>query len=288
MKKIWIKLFNKSKYKSFKEERNIIFAKKIYKNKLEQELKKISLAIKEKEEITFLHSGHLGDIINSLPSIKEIAKNKICRLFIKVQEGYLLEPSIKKLLPLLEKQDYIKEVKIYKNENIDVDLNLFRDFPISLNLDSVRWYFHITGIHGDTNNKYLHNIEEHHLKKKIVIIRSISRKNYLINYSFLKKYNEVIFIGLKNEYEDLKKEIPNLDFYECKDFLEMAEIINSCKIFIGNLSFGYTLAEGLKKPRLLESGLNFPLIYPNGKNAFDFYFQEHFESNFYKLYNRTK
>ena len=68
----------------------------------------------------------------------------------------------------------------------------------------------------------------------------------------------------------------------------MAEIINSCKIFIGNLSFGYTLAEGLKKPRLLESGLNFPLIYPNGKNAFDFYFQEHFESNFYKLYNRTK
>ena len=200
----------------------------------------------------------------------------------------MLEPSIKKLLPLLEKQDYIKEVKIYKNENIDVDLNLFRDFPISLNLDSVRWYFHITGIHGDMNNKYLHNIEEHHLKKKIVIIRSISRKNYLINYSFLKKYNEVIFIGLKNEYEDLKKEIPNLDFYECKDFLEMAEIINSCKIFIGNLSFGYTLAEGLKKPRLLESGLNFPLIYPNGKNAFDFYFQEHFESNFYKLYNRTK
>ena len=138
------------------------------------------------------------------------------------------------------------------------------------------------------SNKYLHNIDEHHLKKKIVIIRSISRKNYLINYSFLKKYNDVIFIGLKNEYEDLKKEIPNLNFYECKDFLEMAQIINSCKIFIGNLSFGYTLAEGLKKPRLLESGLNFPLIYPNGKNAFDFYFQEHFESNFYKLYNETK
>jgi|TARA_B110000438_G_C15781138_1_gene636396 ADP-heptose:LPS heptosyltransferase len=288
MKKIWIKLFSKSKYKSFKEERNKILAKRIYENKLEKELKKISLAIKEKEEITFLHSGHLGDIINSLPSIKEIAKNKKCKLFIKIQEGYLLEPSIKKLLPLLEKQDYIQEVKIYENEVIDVDLNLFRDFPISLNLDSVRWYFHITGIHGDMSNKYLHNIDEHHLKKKIVIIRSISRKNYLINYSFLKKYNDVIFIGLKNEYEDLKKEIPNLNFYECKDFLEMAQIINSCKIFIGNLSFGYTLAEGLKKPRLLESGLNFPLIYPNGKNAFDFYFQEHFESNFYKLYNETK
>ena len=68
----------------------------------------------------------------------------------------------------------------------------------------------------------------------------------------------------------------------------MAQIINSSKVFIGNLSFGYTLAEGLKKPRLLESGLNFPLIYPNGKNAFDFYFQEHFESNFNKIYNKFK
>ena len=33
-------------------------------------------------------------------------------------------------------------------------------------------------------------------------------------------------------------------FYNCKDFLEMAEIINSSKLFIGNLSFGYTIAEG--------------------------------------------
>ena len=64
----------------------------------------------------------------------------------------------------------------------------------------------------------------------------------------------------------------------------MAQIINSSKIFIGNLSFGFTLAEGLKKPRLLESGPDFPLVYPNGKDAYDFYFQNHFEKNFNKLY----
>ena len=64
----------------------------------------------------------------------------------------------------------------------------------------------------------------------------------------------------------------------------MAQIINSSKIFIGNLSFGFTLAEALKKPRLLESGPDFPLVYPNGKNAYDFYFQDHFEKYFKKLY----
>ena len=31
-------------------------------------------------------------------------------------------------------------------------------------------------------------------------------------------------IGLKSEYEELKKDIRNLEFHDCKDFLEMAEI----------------------------------------------------------------
>ena len=65
-------------------------------------------------------------------------------------------------------------------------------------------------------------------------------------------------------------------------FLEMAQIIQSCKFFLGNLSFGYTIAEGLKVPRLLEASPDFPLMYPYGKNAYDFYFQEHFE-NLFKL-----
>ena len=58
---------------------------------------------------------------------------------------------------------------------------------------------------------------------------------------------------------------------------------SSSRLFIGNLSFGYALAEALKVPRLLESGPNFPLVYPNGNNAFDFYFQSHFEELVEKL-----
>ena len=65
--------------------------------------------------------------------------------------------------------------------------------------------------------------------------------------------------------------------------MELAEIIKSCKLFIGNLSFGYALAEAIKVPRLLESQPDFPLVYPNGENAYDFYFQEHFELLFKKL-----
>ena len=97
-------------------------------------------------------------------------------------------------------------------------------------------------------------------------------------------YENLLFVGTKKEFDDMKIVVNNLEFYDCKDFLEMAQIIKSSKLFLGNLSFGYTIAEGLKIPRLLESVPEFPLVYPNGKNAYDFYFQEHFEKLFSYLY----
>jgi len=297
--KFWLKYFNKTKYQKYKIKKN--YEDKIKKFKENSEIKILNLRkkIEEKDEINFLHSGHLGDIINSLPAIKEISKRKTCKLFIEINKPlpaeardvnhpfgnfYLTKAPVEKLLPLLSQQNYIKKVDIFNNQKIDVNLNLFRQLPINFNLDSVRWYFHLTGDHGDLINPYLINVGDHKIKDKIAIVRSKRRKNNFINYNFLKNYENVIFLGLFDEYRELKEEIPNLDFYDCKDFLEMAQIINSSKVFIGNLSFGYTLAEALKKPRLLESAPDFPLVYPNGNNAYDFYFQDHFEKNFQKLY----
>ena len=299
MNKMWNRIFNRKKYNILKDEelkkKNI----KLYNETIKDKLNNIKDILNKKNEISFLHSGHLGDIINSLPLIKEISINKKCNLFIEknkllpnhLQDSenqtikyFLTEGEVNKMLPLLSRQPYIEKVDVFKNQMIDINLNYFRELPINFNIDSVRWYFHITGIHGNLENPYLLNISDHNIKNKIVIIRSKKRKNYLINYSFLKNYDDVLFLGLENEYRDLQKEISNLKFHNCKDFLEMAQIIKSSKVFIGNLSFGYTIAEGLKKPRLLESGPNFPLVYPNGKDAYDFYFQDHFEENFKKLY----
>jgi ADP-heptose:LPS heptosyltransferase len=122
------------------------------------------------------------------------------------------------------------------------------------------------------------------IKNMIVIMRSTRRKNMFINYKFLSKYENILFLGLKSEYDDLKIEVPNLEFYDCKDFLEAAQIIKSSNFFIGNSSFGFTIAEGLKVPRIMESYPDFPVIYPNGNHGYDFYFQVHFEELCKKLY----
>ena len=40
--------------------------------------------------------------------------------------------SFELLLPLLKSQSYLNSVKEYSNENIDVDLNLFREMPFNI------------------------------------------------------------------------------------------------------------------------------------------------------------
>ena len=302
LKTLWLKIFNKKKYFDYKNNLIRESKKNLYNTKIKKFLEQSDDILQNKNEISFLHSGHLGDLTNSLPLIKEISKTKTCNLFVESEKkippnihtinhpfgnSYLSKKSVEMILPLLRNQKYLNSVNIYNDQKIDINLNFFRSLPLNFNLDSVRWYSHLVGVHPNLYDPYIEVEKKTKIKNKIVIIRSSRRKNYLINYKFLNNYKNLIFLGLKNEYEDLKSEIPNLNFHDCKDFLEMADIIAESKVFIGNLSFGYTLAEGLKVPRLLESNPEFPLVYPNGNNAYDFYFQNHFESLFNKIYNRS-
>ena len=57
----------------------------ILKSGFEDEVIRIHENLKKKE-ISFLHSGHLGDVINALPVIKELSKNHICNLYLQTKK----------------------------------------------------------------------------------------------------------------------------------------------------------------------------------------------------------
>ena len=123
MKKIltglWYKISNKSKYQDFKTEENLKKRIEFYNSKIKPKITEFEKNIKNNKEINFSHSGHMGDIIYSLPVVKEIAKEKICNLYIvankPMEQKYFNHPSgkfyldervIKMLLPLLNEQKY--------------------------------------------------------------------------------------------------------------------------------------------------------------------------------------
>ena len=298
--KYYYKLFNFKKYKALKKQKTIQVSLDEFNDKYKLYIDKIQNKIIEKKEINFLHSGHLGDLIYALPVIKELAKDHVCRFYIQVNKKmpveyhkhpagnvYIDDRMLNLFLPLMKEQKFIHKVEKYNNQEIDINFDIFRELPVNFTFNSPRWYFQITGIQVDLTDPYLDVKPHDEIKNKIIIHRTFRHRNQFINYKFLQKYKDLIFIGIKDEYEDLKKDIKNLDFYNCKDYLDMARVIKSCKFFIGNQSVAYPMAEALKVPRILEAEPLFPVVQPIGKNAFDFYFQPHFEKWCEHLNNKS-
>jgi len=293
--KLWYKIFNKEKYIDLKNEKRTLDRVKYYNSRIYAQILEIQKKIENNKELSFLHSGQLGDLIYSLATIKELSKSHKCKLYIQIDKPMPLNygNSSKKvfiskrsgdlIFPLLRNQDFLDVVDIYKDEKIDINLDLFRDIPINLSFYSTRWFSHMCGININVENTFLSAKPHNLIKNKIIIHRSPRYRNPYINYKFLNNAKNLLCIGLEDEFKNLKKEIDNLEFHDCKDFLEMAEIIKASKFYIGNMSFQYVMAEGLKIPRLLEASPDFPVVFPVGPNAFDAYHQNHFEKFFANL-----
>ncbi len=293
MKNLFDKIFRPKKYLQDKRLNIIEKDKRIFKEKFEEYIDNIQNILVNKNEISFLHAGHIGDIINTLPILKEVSKTHKCNLLIQLEvpapQVYNSHPAGKfflnkkiydMLYPLLKRQTYINKIEVFNDQKVDINFNLIRKLPINLLFDNARYGFHIAGVQVDLSKKFL-EVEEHsNLKNKITILRSLRYQNPFISYSFLEKYDNLYYIGTYEEYKSLKKDLKNLEFYECKDFLEMASIIKSSKVLIGNSSLGIDIAEGLKVPRLLEASPYFPSRQIHGENGYDFYFQSHFEKYF--------
>ena len=299
-KKYFYKFFDRGNYLNIKSSQKIEDTKRIFKESYEGYIYKIQKSIREKKTLNFLHSGNLGDLIYALPVIKELSKDHECHFYIqtnkKIDIEYYKHPAggvyiddrmLDLFLPLMKEQKFIHKVQKHNNENIDIDFDIFRTLPVNICFNSPRWYFQITGIQVDLSLPYMEVSEHDETKNKIVIHRTFRHRNQFVNYKFLRNYKDLIFVGTKEEYEDLKKDVPNLEIYNCRNFLEMARLIKSSKFFIGNQSIAYPMAEALKVPRLLEAEPLFPVVQPVGKNAYDFYYQPHFE-RFVKILNETK
>ncbi len=299
--KLWLKYRDYNKYKQYKWE---------LKNYTEQEAlnfflgderldtqEKIVAVAKKEGLLNIIHSGNAGDVIYALPTIKKIAEVTGVPVVLYLRLNQPLPDPIfsnkphsmgavmigngtaAKLITLLKTQSYLSDVRVYENQKIHIDLDFFRSKTIPLtNANIARWCGYVTGVTPELWRPWLFVEPDTSFNDKIVLARSERYRNSTIDYSFLKNYDNVIFIGIPSEYEDMKKHIPGLKLHDTSSFLERAKIIAGCRLFIGNQSFPYSLAEALKCPRILEGYYHVPHVIPEGENAHDFYFQNHLES----------
>ena len=306
LSKLWLKFSDKPKYKTYKWEYQNYKAAE-YTNFLlgSERLTNIN-AIKSltstTKHLNVSHSGNAGDIIYALPTLKRIYEITGAKINLYLILGkplklssnlthplgnvMLNEAMANMLIPLLAQQSYINQCESYESQKIHIDLDYFRAGIIRQDRGNIaRWCSYITGVSPQLWKQWITVSPSSSFEDTIVIARSSRYRNKIIDYSFLKKYPVLKFVGVKDEFEDMKRCLPNLEWIQVSDFLELAKIIAACKLFIGNQSFPYSIAEGLKIPRVLEVCFDVINVVPEGENGYDFLFQDHFESLVEELYN---
>lgn len=266
-----------------------------------------------KEFISFSHSGTIGDVIAALPAIKQgvAASGKPAVLYLKNGVEYVqpykgtVHPTkdesglmvmlntnvIEMLIPLIAAQPYIKEVKQYDGEPIDVDLDMIREtycgipvFPIQ------RWYFIVfPQLSCDLSIPWLDipDGEKDFASGKVIVNRTERYQNTNMNYSFLKEYeDDILFFGTMREYNLFCMQFNlNIRKLHIKNFLELAQAIKQSKFYLGNQSMGFQVAEGMKHNRIVELFSPAPNVTPQGAKGYDFLAQNGLEYYFKKLFN---
>ena len=235
--------------------------------------------------INFRHSGNTGDIIYALPNIKAYCDkhNVKATLFIHLNVpsnftaenhpvgAVMMNQSMFDMLkPLLESQYYIQNVIAYENESIpdiDFDLDLFRKDYLNLSAGNIAQWI------GNSYPELRPNLFEKSIdipynirlvSEFIIVNRSARYQNILVDYSALKDYENVWFVGVESEFKALSLHNKNLQHLIVSDFYQLAQYINSCKLFIGNQSMAFAIAEQLKVPRILEQFAHAPNVIPQG------------------------
>lgn len=217
----------------------------------------------------FHHGGRIGDCIYSLYTVKALGGGKM--YLSDFQQGNWSLQIAKSLKPFLEYQDYIGEVEVVDQEQlkklqIDYDLHKAeldynpecfpewhkRDWPGNCHI-AKRYATHF-GIPFFVENSWLKapqtkrvDVAFHAPLRRAV--RPPQDTGWIISQLTKQGYN-VIILG-SDDIDDWK---PYADggYLMPSSILEMADWINSAKVFMGAASSGNVIAEGLKKPRFVE------------------------------------
>ena len=221
---------------------------------------------------TFSHSGARGDIIYGLPTIRALGGG-----ILHIKQ----DPACYKSRPLCDKDiDWFKELLCTQNYIDDVkrwDTGLKVNFNLDRFRDNYSDFISLAKLHLMAFNVYTDLrepwIEPSTMQPKhvadIVVNRS-ERYHGPFDWGVLVDWQDsCAFIGLEQEYKEFVR-ITGLSRIkysgECS-YKELAETILGSKLFIGNQSFPFSLAEAMKHPRVLEVLPLAPNCLPQGPHG---------------------
>jgi hypothetical protein len=224
------------------------------------------------KSLSYAMSGDLGDILYSLRICHQLNDPNstyyiVDRPFTKPWNKARLEA----LMPLMEAQPYLGRV-VYEEPKESLTHN-FTDFrrhlPYSVSLADIHAAW--VGVTLNPYTPWLKVKPSNEMNGKVLVHKSPRYANPEFPWRALAdKYGDrMVAVGVEDELHvlvtALGRQVP---FRKTKSYLELAELIAGCDLFIGNQSSPCAIALGLGVPTVQETCLRQPDCIFGGANAF--------------------
>lgn len=237
---------------------------------------------------TFRHSGKLGDIIYSLPTVKALGGGTF---YLDYRTQYMGKPPLGRqtalmMVQLLETQDYIEKASLYEGEPVSYNLDQFRDKAVPIHLfniiksgsddlagllfgplvkelrqravpklevDLPQLVWESIGLPGkvDLSTPWMTGIPQKRMAD--IVVSKTVRYPGKLDWSCLKPYaSRAVFVGLEEEWRAFREAYFAIEFYRTEDLLDLAKVIAGAKLFVGSQSFALALADAMLIPRVAQ------------------------------------
>lgn len=219
--------------------------------------------------LTFIHSGDIGDAIYSLPVMRSAAHGERFRVLlgnlIHVRRDF--DPVwAENLASLVRIQPYIYECRYWKiGDTWDVNCDLFRKYLMAYHVRGKNIASYVCDAlqqdYGCTSGPWLWIDEPWCVDGCPIVVNRTFRYNNPM-FPWVTIYNKyrgrMVFIGTQEEHTRFCDTIGSLPFCPTKNLLEVARMIAGAKLFIGNQSVCYAIAEGFKQNTIQEADRRVP------------------------------
>ena len=207
--------------------------------------------------LSYKFAGKLGDFIQTLSIVNEkfyeTGKKGIIYIHKNETWGNGLQNTYNDTYSVIKSQRYVKDYKIFNNERIDIEGDVWFFNPLLYNAN---WAM----IFNDTFNidwgkrKWI-DVKIDEKWKDVVLINEMHyRRADTINFSEIKeKFSKIIFIGYDKQSYDLFTQQTKLDipWYVPTSFEDLCIAVNSCSLLVGGLSAILTIGHATHKKRII-------------------------------------